>query len=101
LLATIQGGPVEHLIKHVIGCLTKMLICRFKFDAMHAVTGAYARPIFVDALGAPEDCIMNGIPKEDFGGGHPDPNLTYAEELVTEMFGPDAPDFGAASDGMQ
>ncbi|CAK9863054.1 unnamed protein product [Sphagnum jensenii] len=72
---------------------------RFKFDAMHAVTGAYARPIFVDALGAPEDCIMNGIPKEDFGGGHPDPNLTYAEELVTEMFGPDAPDFGAASDG--
>jgi phosphoglucomutase len=54
LLATIQGGPVEHLIKHVIGCLTKMLICRFKFDAMHAVTGAYARPIFVDALGAPE-----------------------------------------------
>jgi phosphoglucomutase len=54
LCSTIQGGPVEHLIKHVFGCLTKMLICRFKFDAMHAVTGAYARPIFVDALGAPE-----------------------------------------------
>lgn len=42
---------------------------------------------------------MNAIPKEDFGGGHPDPNLTYAEELVKIMYGPDAPDFGAASDG--
>ncbi|KAL2628810.1 hypothetical protein R1flu_013496 [Riccia fluitans] len=72
---------------------------RFKFDAMHAVTGAYAKPIFVDRLGAPEDSVFNGVPLEDFGGGHPDPNLTYAEELVKIMYGPDAPDFGAASDG--
>jgi phosphoglucomutase len=72
---------------------------RFKFDAMHAVTGAYAKPIFLDALGAPEDSILNGIPKEDFGGGHPDPNLTYAHELVDIMYGIDAPNFGAASDG--
>ncbi|BBN08703.1 phosphoglucomutase [Marchantia polymorpha subsp. ruderalis] len=72
---------------------------RFKFDAMHAVTGAYAKPIFVDRLGAPEDSIFNGVPLEDFGGGHPDPNLTYAEELVKIMYGTDAPDFGAASDG--
>lgn len=72
---------------------------RFKFDAMHAVTGAYANPIFVDALGAPEDAIINGVPKEDFGGGHPDPNLSYAHELVDIMYGSDAPDFGAASDG--
>lgn len=26
--------------------------CRFIFDAMHAVTGAYAGPIFVEKLGA-------------------------------------------------
>jgi phosphoglucomutase len=72
---------------------------RFKFDAMHAVTGAYAKSIFVDNLGASEDSIINGIPKDDFGGGHPDPNLTYAHELVDIMYGPDAPVFGAASDG--
>lgn len=72
---------------------------RFKFDAMHAVTGAYAKPIFVESLGASEDSIINGVPKEDFGGGHPDPNLTYAHELVDIMYGADAPNFGAASDG--
>ena len=71
-----------------------------RFDAMHAVTGAYAVPILCDVLGAPESAIMNGVPKEDFNGGHPDPNLTYAKELVDVMFaGDDAPDFGAASDG--
>lgn len=71
----------------------------FKFDAMHAVTGAYAKPLFVDALGAPETCIKDGVPMEDFGGGHPDPNLTYAKELVEIMWGAGAPNFGAASDG--
>ena len=71
----------------------------FKFDAMHAITGAYAAPIFVDELGADPSNIMNGTPLEDFGQGHPDPNLTYAKELVDIMFAPDAPDFGAASDG--
>jgi len=69
------------------------------FDAMHAVTGAYAGPILVDALGADPAAILNGVPKEDFGGGHPDPNLTYAAELVARMWAPDAPTFGAASDG--
>lgn len=72
---------------------------KMKFDAMHAVTGAYAKPIFVDALGASEDSVVNNIPAEDFNGGHPDPNLTYAKELVATMFGEDAPAFGAASDG--
>jgi phosphoglucomutase len=44
--------------------------------------------------------VINGVPLEDFGGGHPDPNLTYAHELVEIMYGKDdAPDFGAASDG--
>eukprot|EP01026_Neomeris_dumetosa_P016747 TRINITY_DN1639_c0_g1_i6.p1 TRINITY_DN1639_c0_g1~~TRINITY_DN1639_c0_g1_i6.p1 ORF type:complete len:628 (+),score=86.37 TRINITY_DN1639_c0_g1_i6:115-1998(+) len=72
---------------------------RFVFDAMHAVTGAYAGPLFVDLLGASPESVMNGVPKEDFGGGHPDPNLTYAKELVDIMYGENAPDFGAASDG--
>ncbi len=72
---------------------------RMRFDAMHAVTGPYAREIFEGRLGAPAGTVVNGIPLPDFGGGHPDPNLTYAHDLVAEMFGPDAPDFGAASDG--
>jgi phosphoglucomutase len=72
---------------------------RIKFDGMHAVTGPYAREIFLKRLGAPEDSIMNCEPLEDFGGGHPDPNLTYAHDLVEVMYADDAPDFGAASDG--
>ncbi|XP_060203483.1 phosphoglucomutase, chloroplastic isoform X2 [Lycium barbarum] len=72
---------------------------RFVFDAMHAVTGAYAKPIFVDKLGASLESIANGVPLEDFGHGHPDPNLTYAEDLVNILYGQNGPDFGAASDG--
>ncbi|CAG9464436.1 unnamed protein product [Pedinophyceae sp. YPF-701] len=72
---------------------------RFKFDAMWAVTGAYAEPIFCKMLGADPSCIKDGVVKEDFGGGHPDPNLTYAKELVDIMAADDAPVFGAASDG--
>jgi phosphoglucomutase len=77
---------------------------RIKFDAMHAVNGPYAREIFLSRLGASPDSIMNAVPLEDFGGGHPDPNLTYAHELVDIMYGRGAhteraPDFGAASDG--
>jgi len=69
------------------------------FDAMHAVTGPYAKEILEDMLGAADGTVINGEPKEDFGGGHPDPNLTYAHELVDILYGDDAPDFGAASDG--
>jgi len=69
------------------------------FDAMHAVTGPYAKTIIEGLLGAPAGTVINGEPKEDFGGGHPDPNLTYAHELVDMLYGEDAPDFGAASDG--
>ncbi len=72
---------------------------RMKFDAMHAVTGPYAQEIFINQLGAPPDSIMNCVPLPDFGGGHPDPNLTYAHELVDILYGENAPDFGAASDG--
>jgi phosphoglucomutase len=72
---------------------------RMKFDAMHAVTGPYAGEILVKRLGASEDSVMNAVPLEDFGQGHPDPNLTYAHELVEIMYGDNAPEFGAASDG--
>lgn len=72
---------------------------RMRFDAMHAVTGPYATRILEDILGAPKGTVINGQPLEDFGGGHPDPNLVYAHDLVEEMFGPRALDFGAASDG--
>jgi phosphoglucomutase len=74
---------------------------RLCFDAMHAVTGPYAKEIFERRLGAPVGTVINGVPLPDFGGGHPDPNLTYAHELVAIMYADDAaaPDFGAASDG--
>jgi phosphoglucomutase len=70
-----------------------------RFNAMHAVTGPYAQRIFIDMLGAPLNSVVNVSPLEDFGGGHPDPNLIYAKPLVDIMFGANAPDFGAASDG--
>ncbi len=72
---------------------------RVRFDAMHAITGPYAKEILEIRLGAPEGTVLNGEPKEDFGGGHPDPNLAHAHDLVEEMMGPGAPDLGAASDG--
>lgn len=69
------------------------------FDAMHAVTGPYAHAILEDRLGAPKGSVINGKPSPDFGGGHPDPNPTWAHQLMDIMHGPQAPDFGAASDG--
>ena len=74
---------------------------RLRFDAMHAVTGPYAQEILVNRLGALEDSLLNAKPLADFGNGHPDPNLTYAPELVDLMYKTDdsAPDLGAASDG--
>lgn len=77
----------------------------FCYDALHGVAGAYAKSIFVDELGAQESSLLNCTPKEDFGGGHPDPNLTYAKELVARMgLGKSEPEnkppeFGAAADG--
>jgi len=72
---------------------------RMRFDAMHAVTGPYAHAILEDELGAGAGTVVNGTPLQDFGGHHPDPNLTYAKELYDLMMSPAAPDFGAASDG--
>lgn len=72
---------------------------RICIDSLHAVTGPYAKTIFEQMLGAASGAVQNATPLEDFGGGHPDPNLVYAHDLVEIMFGDNAPDFGAASDG--
>lgn len=72
---------------------------KMRYDAMHAVTGPYAQYILEEVLKAPKGTVVNGEPKEDFGGGHPDPNLVHAHKLVEYMFSDEAPDFGAASDG--
>jgi len=72
---------------------------RISIDALHAVAGPYAHAIFESRLGAPVGTVQNGTPLEDFGGGHPDPNLVYAHELVDILSGENAPDFGAAFDG--
>ncbi|TPG09926.1 alpha-D-glucose phosphate-specific phosphoglucomutase [Sphingomonas oligophenolica] len=69
------------------------------FDAMHAVTGPYAIEIFENRLGFAPGTVRNGTPLPDFGGHHPDPNLVHAHALHATMMAPDAPDFGAASDG--
>ena len=69
------------------------------FDAMHAVTGPYAKKLLEEVLGAPAGSVRNGMPLEDFGGGHPDPNLTYAHELADLLMDGDAYQFGAACDG--
>ena len=86
----------------------------FVIDGMHGVAGPYARRVFVDELGATAGALLNCDPKDDFGGGHPDPNLTYAHDLVARMGlsnshsddgapasddGAPVPDFGAACDG--
>jgi len=72
---------------------------RVCFDAMHAITGPYARTILEGVLGAQAGSVVNGVPLPDFGGHHPDPNLVYARPLYDLMMSASAPDFGAASDG--
>lgn len=72
---------------------------RMCMDSLHAVTGPYAKALFERRLNAPAGTVIHGEPLEDFGGGHPDPNLVYAHDLVEILFGDNAPDFGAASDG--
>jgi len=84
---------------HAIHQLFNSGAFRMRFDAMHAVTGPYAREILEHRLGAEPGTVINAEPLADFGGGHPDPNMTYARELVETMFGRNAPSLGAASDG--
>lgn len=72
---------------------------RMRMDSMNAVTGPYAREILENWLGAVKGTVVHAVPLPDFGGMHPDPNPVWAHELMDEMFGPNGPDFGAASDG--
>ena len=69
-----------------------------RFDALHGVTGPYARALFVDHFGLSDAAVQNATPLPDFGGGHPDPNLTYAASLV-DAVEREGLAFGAASDG--
>lgn len=70
-----------------------------QFDAMHAVTGPYAKAILEQRLGAPKGTVINAVPLPDFGKGHPDPNPVWAKPLVDLLMSEEGPDFGAASDG--
>ncbi|TCM86143.1 alpha-D-glucose phosphate-specific phosphoglucomutase [Rhodovulum steppense] len=111
--ATRLGGMVVEIVDPVadyaalmarlfdFGAIARLIAGGFtiRFDAMHAVTGPYARAILQDMLGAPEGSVVNAVPSPDFGGGHPDPNPIWAKDLVDLVMGPDAPDFAAASDG--
>lgn len=72
---------------------------RMRFDAMNAITGPYAVEVLEKRLGAAKGTVVHGTPLPDFGGMHPDPNPTWAHELMAEMFSEGGPDFGAASDG--
>jgi len=74
-------------------------IFSMRFDAMHAITGPYASHIIEDVLGAAPGTVMNREPLPDFGGGHPDPNLVHAHDLVAQTRGSQAVAFAAASDG--
>jgi len=58
---------------------------RFVFDGMNGISGPYAIKIFGECFGVPMNDLMNCEVLEDFGGHHPDPNLTYAKELVEQM----------------
>ena len=44
-----------------------------------------AQALFIDELGMSSTSLINCEPSENFGGGHPDPNLTYAAMLVAIM----------------
>ncbi|GFR24333.1 phosphoglucomutase [Trichonephila clavata] len=90
LMKEIFDFPV--LKSHISGGFKLLINC------MHGVTGPYAKRIFIDELGAEVNSVVNGAPLEDFGGHHPDPNLTYAADLVNAMKVGDF-DLGAAFDG--
>ncbi|KAG6918965.1 hypothetical protein DXG01_010204 [Tephrocybe rancida] len=95
-LVLLEGIFDFPLIKKFLGEHTSDY--RVLFDGLHGVTGPYAKAILVDALGLPETSVQNCVPLPDFGGGHPDPNLTYAHTLV-DAVEERGIEFGAASDG--
>lgn len=81
------------------------------FDGMHGAGGNFAQRVLIEELGLPESSLMRCNTLPDFGKCHPDPNLTYASELVKKMgLMPDGsadesldistlPALGAANDG--
>ncbi|XP_035910436.1 phosphoglucomutase [Anopheles stephensi] len=71
---------------------------KMRIDSMNGVTGSYVNEIFVNCLGASKDGVVHTTPLPDFGGLHPDPNLTYAKDLVDTVRAGDY-DIGAAFDG--
>lgn len=87
----------DKLKKYVSGAATGKPL-KMRIDAMNGVTGSYVKEIFVNTLGAVPEFTANTIPLEDFGGIHPDPNLTYAKDLVDTVASGDY-DIGAAFDG--
>lgn len=98
--------PVDDYLEYMqeifdFGLLKKLFASDFTFayDAMNAVTGPYAKRIFEQTLGAKEGSVMNAKPLPDFGGLHPEPNLTYAKHVVDLAYSDKAADFTAASDG--
>jgi len=94
------AGLMSHLFDfRAIHQLFNSGLFRMRFDAMHAITGPYAKRILETELGAEPGTVINGDPLPDFGGGHPDPNLVHAHELVELARGIDGVDFAAASDG--
>ena len=70
-----------------------------RFDAMHAITGPYAKAILEDRLGCPPGTVINAVPLPDFGQGHPDPNPTWAHEIYNAVVQRSECDVAAASDG--
>ncbi|CAF1491324.1 unnamed protein product [Rotaria magnacalcarata] len=68
-------------------------------NALSGVMGPYVLRIFHEELNAKEVVTVKNCENlEDFGGHHPDPNLTYAHELVEDMQNGNY-EFGAAFDG--
>lgn len=85
--------PFEDYVKVLKSCFDFDALSKFAkrpefsliFDGMHGAGGPFARRVLVEELGMPESCLFRCNPLPDFGKGHPDPNLTYAAELVKKM----------------
>ncbi|CCF57949.1 hypothetical protein KAFR_0D03010 [Kazachstania africana CBS 2517] len=87
------------LIKKFIHTQRKTKNWKLLFDGLNGITGPYGKAIFVDEFELPEnEVLQNYHPQPDFGGLHPDPNLTYARSLVDRV-DKEKIEFGAASDG--
>jgi len=48
---------------HAIRALVNRKDFSLRYDCMHGVQGPYARAVLIDALGAPQNCLVNAVPK--------------------------------------